>query len=310
MDEGARAMTTTSTRAGRLPAVATFSIVARDPATGDLGVAVESKFLAVGAVVPWLRGGVGAVATQARANVAWGAQGLAMLETGLPASEALDRLVADDAERDGRQAGVVDAQGRAASWTGPGCGAWAGGVTGEGFCCQGNLLAGPEVVDAMAEAYLSVTGSFAHRLCSALEAGQAAGGDRRGQQSAAIAIARPGGGYGGGSDRLIDLRVDDHPAPIVELRRLVMLHRVYFDLDDADLQPFDDGLLACVAADLVAAGALADRHAGRADVEAALAAWAGVENLEERLRTDGRIDSVVLEMLASAASRGQGGAPG
>lgn len=296
-------MGTTRQRTGRPPVIATFSIVARDPSSGDLGVAVESKFLAVGAVVPWLRGGIGAVATQARANVAWGAQALAMLETGLSATEVLDRLVADDDERDVRQAGIVDAQGRAASWTGPDCGAWAGGMAGEGFCCQGNLLAGPEVVDAMAEAYASVTGSFAHRLLSALEAGQAAGGDRRGQQSAAIAIARPGGGYGGGSDRLIDLRVDDHPAPIAELRRLVMLHRVYFDLDDTDLQPFDDGLLARVAADLVAAGALDDRDADRAAVESALEAWAGAENLEERLRADGQIDSVVLEMLASAARR-------
>lgn len=303
-------MSTTRQRADRQPAVATFSIVARDPETGDLGVAVESKFLAVGAVVPWLRGGVGAVATQARANVAWGSQGLAMLETGLAAAEALDRLVADDAERDGRQAGIVDAQGRSASWTGPGCGAWAGGTTGEGFCCQGNLLAGPEVVDAMAEAYATTSGSFAHRLLSALEAGQAAGGDRRGQQSAALSIARPGGGYGGGSDRLIDLRVDDHPEPIAELRRLVMLHRVYFDLDDADLQPFDDGMLARVASDLVAVGTLDNREAGRAAVEAALETWAGAENLEERLRSDGQIDSVVLEMLASAARRGQGGAPG
>lgn len=292
------------------PAVATFSIVARDPETGDLGVAVESKFLAVGAVVPWLRGGVGAVATQARANVAWGNQALAMLETGLAAPDVLDRLVADDAERDVRQAGIVDAQGRSASWTGPGCGAWAGGTAGEGFCCQGNLLAGPEVVDAMAEAYRGGTGTFAHRLLSALEAGQAAGGDRRGQQSAAIAISRPGGGYGGGSDRLIDLRVDDHAAPITELRRLVMLHRVYFDLDDADLQPFDDGLLGRVAADLASVGALDDRNAGRAAIEAALESWAGAENLEERLRSDGQIDSVVLEMLANAARRGQEGAPG
>ncbi|HMM43847.1 MAG TPA: DUF1028 domain-containing protein, partial [Thermomicrobiales bacterium] len=126
-------MGTTRQRTGRPPVIATFSIVARDPSSGDLGVAVESKFLAVGAVVPWLRGGIGAVATQARANVAWGAQALAMLETGLSATEVLDRLVADDDERDVRQAGIVDAQGRAASWTGPDCGAWAGGMAGEGF---------------------------------------------------------------------------------------------------------------------------------------------------------------------------------
>jgi uncharacterized Ntn-hydrolase superfamily protein len=283
----------------RLPIVSTFSIVARDPAQGDLGIAVQSKFLAVGAVVPWAQAGVGAVATQAHANVAYGPDGLVMLGTGLGAREVLDKLTAADLDRDVRQAGIVDARGGAATWTGLGCTPWAGGYAGDGFCCQGNILTGPEVVDAMVEGYTATRGTFAERLISALEAGQAAGGDSRGQQSAALLIVRAAGGYGGGNDRWIDLRVDDHPDPIAELRRLMLLHRVYFDTDEADLQPFDDALLTVVAERLVANGTLEGMTTDRAAVEAALARWAGRENLEERLRDDGQIDSVVLGMLGA-----------
>lgn len=275
----------------------TFSIVARDPATGDLGVAVASKFLAVGAVVPWLRAGAGAVATQAHANVAYGPDGLAMIESGLTAQQALDRLVAADSERGLRQAGIVDCHGNAATWTGPGCSDWAGGRAGDGFCCQGNILTGPEVVDAMAEGYTTAGGAFADRLLAALDAGQASGGDSRGQQSAALAIVRVAGGYGGGNDRWIDLRVDDHPTPITELRRLVTLHRVYFDIDNAELLPLDDERLAEIAGQLQQFGALTDATSGRDVVLAALERWAGRENLEERPRTDDQIDRVVLNML-------------
>jgi uncharacterized Ntn-hydrolase superfamily protein len=285
----------------RTPTVSTFSIVARDMETGDLGIAVQSKFLAVGAVVPWARANVGAVATQAHANVAYGPDALALLEAGTSAQEVLDQLVSADRGRDARQAGIVDAQGRAASFTGPECSDWAGGHVGEGFCCQGNILTGPEVVTAMAEGYSNATGSFAHRLLTSLEAGQAAGGDSRGQQSAAILIVREGGGYSGGNDRWIDLRIDDHPTPIEELRRLVMLHRVYFDLDDADLEPLDNGMLSVVASHLTAIGYLDNADAERAEIDAALARWAGRENLEERLRDDNQIDSVMLQMLVAAA---------
>ncbi len=288
--------------------VSTFSIVARDSETGGLGVAVASKFLAVGAVVPWLRAGVGAVATQAHANVAYGPDGLAMLDAGLTAQETLDRLVAADSDRDVRQAGIVDALGNAATWTGSGCSDWAGGLTGDGFCCQGNILTGPEVVDAMAEGYTTAGGSFAgsgftNRLLSALDAGQAAGGDSRGQQAAAIAIVRAGGGYGGGNDRWIDLRVDDHPTPLTELRRLVTLHRVYFDIDNAELLPLDDARLTSVAEHLRRIDTLSGATTDRAAVMGALARWAGRENLEERLRNDNQIDSVVVEMLESAADQ-------
>ncbi len=285
--------------------VSTFSIVARDPATGDLGVAVASKFLAVGAVVPWLRASVGAIATQAHANVAYGPDGLAMIESGLTAQEALDRLVAADGERDLRQAGIVDSNGNAASWTGPSCSDWAGSHTGDGFCCQGNILTGPEVVDAMAGGYTASNGPFADRLLAALDAGQAAGGDSRGQQSAAIAIVRAGGGYGGANDRWIDLRVDDHAAPITELRRLITLHRVYFDIDDADLLPLDDERLATIARQLQQIGALSDATPNRPSILRALAAWAGRENLEERLRSEDLIDRVVLNMLDAAVGSGR-----
>lgn len=201
--------------------VATFSIVARDPDTGDLGVAVQSKFFAVGAVVPYAEAGVGAVATQASANTTYGARGLELLRQGLDATDAVERLVADDERRPQRQVGLVDARGNAASFTGEECLDWAGHRTGEGWAVQGNILAGPEVVDAMAEAFQVAEGDLASRLVTALAAGQAAGGDARGRQSAALLVVREGAGYGGFSDRFIDLRVDDHPAPIRELERLL-----------------------------------------------------------------------------------------
>ena len=218
----------------------TFSIVARDPATGELGVAVASKFLSVGAVVPWARAGVGAVATQAWANTSYGPRGLRLLARGLPAAAALDRLVAADAGRAQRQAGMVDAAGNAATYTGAECMAWAGGVTGPGFACQGNILAGPAVVSEMAAAYQAARGSLADRLVAALAAGQAAGGDRRGQQSAALLVVREKGGYGGWNDRAVDLRVDDHARPVDELARLLALHKLYlFPTDPADLLALD-----------------------------------------------------------------------
>lgn len=283
--------------------VSTYSIVARDPETGDLGIAVESKFLAVGAVVPWARAGVGAIATQAWANVAYGLDGLDLLAAGKSAEEVVEILTGADEGRERRQVGVVDAQGRAASFTGPECNPWAGGLVGDGFCCQGNILTGPDVVEAMADAYRTTSGSFAHRLISALEAGQAAGGDSRGQQSAALYIVREGGGYGGGSDRYIDLRVDDHPRPIEELRRLVMLHRVYFQHDEADLVPLDAALLGTIRAQLHQLGYLSDAGADDTATREALARFAGVENLEERLRDDEQIDTVILEFLRDKSAR-------
>jgi len=213
---------------GRGEVVATFSIAAFDPRTGDLGVAVQSKFLAVGTVVPWARAGVGAVATQAWANPAFGPEGLALLADGSSAEETVRALVDADEGRERRQVGVVDAGGQAASYTGKGCFPWAGGVEGDGFCCQGNILAGEAVVKDMAAAFTRAReageGELADWLVAALRAGQAAGGDRRGRQSAALLVVREGAGYGG-TDRYVDLRVDDHATPIEELARLLELHK-------------------------------------------------------------------------------------
>lgn len=210
------------------PPVATFSIVGFDPGTGELGVAVQSKFVAVGAVVPWARAGVGAIATQAWANTRFGPVGLALLAAGKTPEEVGETLVAMDSRAGHRQFGIVDASGRSVTFTGEECLDWAGGRSGPNFAVQGNILAGPGVVDAMAEAFTSVEGDLGERLLAALAAGQAAGGDRRGRQSAALLIVREGWGYGGLNDRYRDLRVDDHPTPIAELQRLHELHRSVF----------------------------------------------------------------------------------
>ena len=204
----------------------TFSIVALDPENGDLGVAVQSKYFAVGAVVPWPRAGVGAVATQAAGRAAYGPEILELLAGGVEPAAAIERALAGDERRETRQLGVVDAAGRAAAFTGRECNEWAGHRTGSGYAVQGNILAGEEVVDEMTRAFEATAASLAERLLASLEAGQAAGGDRRGQQSAALVVERPGGipASREGIDRIVDLRVDDHAEPIRELRRLLELH--------------------------------------------------------------------------------------
>jgi uncharacterized Ntn-hydrolase superfamily protein len=207
--------------------IATFSIVARDPHTGELGIGVQSKFLAVGSVVPWAKADVGAIATQAWANVSFGPEALALLEQGHGAQEALDRLIESDEGRDHRQVGIVDHHGRAAAYTGVKCMDWAGHHVGKGFTCQGNILMGEETIAAMADGYEESARlpHLADRLLAALAAAQRAGGDSRGKQSASLYVVRTNGGYAGGNDRLVDLRVDDHPEPIAELGRLLDLHR-------------------------------------------------------------------------------------
>ncbi|HVS69280.1 MAG TPA: DUF1028 domain-containing protein [Mycobacteriales bacterium] len=269
----------------------TFSIVATD---GDAwGVAVASKFLAVGAAVPAARAGVGAVATQALANLAYRPAGLALLSDGKSAQAALAALTAADEQSEHRQAGVVDAAGRAATFTGSECHDWAGGIAGEGYAIQGNILTGPEVVAAMKTAWLAsdVTAPLGRRLLAALLAGDEAGGDRRGRQSAALLVVTPAGGYGGGSDVYADLRVDDHPAPVPELRRLLDLHDIYFTKPDPASALALDGSLAEEVRDRL--GRLGHDDL---DLDAALASWAGIENYEERL-IPGKIDPVVLEQL-------------
>ncbi len=219
--------TTTST-----PRVNTFSIVAFDPATGELGVAVESKFFGVGSVVPWAKAGVGAIATQSAANVTYGTKGLDLLRAGKSAKEAVKLLTDEDAGRAIRQLGIVDANGNSASFTGAECQNWAGHKEGKTFCVQGNLLAGEVVVTAMTAAFEASqkveSSELADWLMAALKAGQAAGGDKRGKQSAALLVVRDRAGFGGANDRYIDLRVEDHPEPIQELSRLLEIHKQFY----------------------------------------------------------------------------------
>ena len=271
----------------------TFSIVARSADGAEYGVAVASKFLAVGAAVPAAAAGVGAIATQSYANLAYRPQGLALLSEGRSAQEALDALTAADELREQRQAGVVAAAGDGATYTGGGCFPWAGGAVGDGYAIQGNILTGPEVVAAMEAAYLASDPAqpLSRRLLAALSAGDRAGGDRRGRQSAALLVVTPGGGYGGGSDVLVDLRVDDHADPVPELGRLLDLHALYFERPDPDAcAPLEGGLADHVRTLLAAKGYRGD------DLEKSLSDWASVENLEERM-VPGRIDPLVLEQL-------------
>jgi len=272
----------------------TFSIVARSADGRSHGVAVASKFLAVGAAVPAAAADVGALATQSYANLAYRPQGLALLSTGVPADAVVAGLTAADSGREQRQLGVVGPTGDGATYTGSGCHAWAGGLAGDGFAVQGNILTGPEVVADMAAAFTASAGesSLARRLLVALRAGDVAGGDRRGRQSAALLVVAKGLGYGGTSDVVVDLRVDDHPDPVVELARLLDLHTLYFgQADPADLLPLEGELADEVRQRLAARG-----HTNEADLDAALADWAGIENLEERV-VAGRIDPLVLAHL-------------
>ena len=210
--------------------VATFSIAACDPETGEVGVAVQSKFIAVGSVVPWARAGVGAVATQSFANVTYGPRGLKLLQEGKSPTEAIKLLTTDDLNREKRQVGIISADGSSAHYTGKECFSWAGGKSGKNFTAQGNILAGEEVITAMAESFTGSAGKapLAQRLIDALAAGQEAGGDRRGKQSAALLVVRKNWGYGGDNDRFRDLRVDDHEHPIRELERIYRIHRKIF----------------------------------------------------------------------------------
>jgi uncharacterized Ntn-hydrolase superfamily protein len=279
----------------------TFSIVARSADGLAHGVAVASKFLSVGAVVPAAEAGVGALATQSYANVAYRPQGLTLLRTQVGAADVVAGLTAADPGRAQRQLGVVGRFGEGATYTGGECHEWAGGLAGDGYAIQGNILAGPQVVEAMKDAFLdsdrTATGDsamrLARRLVAALRAGDAAGGDRRGRQSAAVYVVAPGAGYGGTSDVAVDLRTDDHADPCAELERLLGLHALLFEKADPDtLLDLDGELSAEVGAKLARLGHPQD------DVDAALADWAGIENLEERI-TPGRIDPWVLAHLRS-----------
>ncbi len=282
----------------------TFSIAACDTSTGECGVAVASKFLAVGNVVPWARAGVGAVATQALCNVAYGPDGLELLASGLPADEVVRRLTTADAGRDERQLGVVSAGGDAATYTGARCIDWAGGLTGPGVAIQGNILTDAGVVDAMAAGWGPGEGPVAARRRAPLRAGDTAGGDRRGRQGAAILVCQEGGGYGGGTDKKVDLRVDDHEAPVEELARLMRLHELIFGRTPrSQWLPIEDALAADLRGRLLLLG-LDPGHGGGfdEDLERALKSWVGSENLEDRWYGGDSIDPVVVERLQEATA--------
>ncbi|HSC72800.1 MAG TPA: DUF1028 domain-containing protein [Gaiellaceae bacterium] len=282
---------------GPEPVVATYSIVACELAAAQWGVAVQSKFLAVGSVVPWAEPHVGAIATQSYANPRYGPDGLALLRGGRTAEEVVEALTAADEGRDERQLGVVDGAGRAATYTGIACHEWAGGRTGDGYAAQGNILVSAATVDALAATFESNSHlSLAERLIECLAAAQAAGGDRRGQESASLLVVEKDAGYAKLSDTIVDLRVDDHERPIVELRRLFSLHEQLFGATPPeDWVDVDESLQRELRDRLATLG-----YDG--DLAQAFDDWAGTANLEERVDGVERIDPIVLEALRQASA--------
>ena len=290
----------------------TFSIVAYDAEAQEWGVATQSKFLAVGSVVSWAQAGAGAIATQSYANTSYGPKGLALMASGLSAQETLDRILAEDGDREQRQVGIVDARGNAVTFTGKECIAWAGGRVGTGYAVQGNILVSEATVNALADGFEKAQGELANRLVAALIAGQKAGGDRRGQQSAALLVVREKGGYAGFNDRYIDLRIDDAARPIERLRQLLDLHHLYFKRPEAaTLIPINANVTRELARIAKQSGhyqgPLTTEYAGA--LRKAVEDLVGMQNLEERWQTDDRIDPVVLEYLQTAfpARRKQAG---
>jgi uncharacterized Ntn-hydrolase superfamily protein len=281
---------------GRSVVVSTYSIVACDLAAGQWGVGVQSKFLAVGSVVPWAEPHVGAIATQSYANPRYGPDGLALLREGRTASEVVEALTSADEGRAERQLGVVDGQGHAATFTGGACHEWAGGRTGDCYAAQGNILVSAATVDALATTFESNAHlELAERLIECLAAAQAAGGDRRGQQSASLLIVQKDKGYAKLSDTVADLRVDDHERPIAELRRLFSLHQELFGATpEEDWVEVDDPLASELRHRLGSLGYTDE-------LEKAFADWAGAANLEERIDGVTKVDPIVLEALRKAS---------
>jgi uncharacterized Ntn-hydrolase superfamily protein len=277
----------------------TFSIVACDRERAEWGVAVASRFLAVGALCAWAEAGTGAIATQSWIKASYGVQGLGLLADGASAAEALERMLAEDEGREQRQVGIIDSEGRTATHTGTGCVGWAGSRTGQGYAAQGNMLVSADTLAALASGFESApAGPLAGRLLTALAAAQAAGGDRRGQQAAALLVASRRAGYGG-ADVLVDLRVDDHPQPVAELERLYDLHQLYFGSTPEERWIRTDPALEAELRDRL------DRLGYQSgDLAADLDTWAGVENLEERVRGVERLDPVVLAELRKTRRSG------
>ncbi|NIM92478.1 MAG: DUF1028 domain-containing protein [Anaerolineales bacterium] len=284
-----------------MPTYSTFSIVAYDPSEIAWGIAVASKFPAVGAVVPWARAGAGAVATQSYANTTYGPIGLDLMQEGLSAEEALRQLTEKDDERDQRQAGMVDANGNPATFTGEKCLDWAGGETGKNFAVQGNILTGPETIHAMMEGYIKTQGDLADRLLAALFAGDRAGGDSRGRQSASILVVKHEAGYGGFNDRWMDYRVDDHEDPVPQLFDLIEMHRLYFgESSEEDRIQITGDVAIQLQTIAQAQGYYQGSINGEYDeaTRSALRSFIGNENFEERIDfEEGIIDKPVLDFL-------------
>lgn len=278
--------------------VATFSIVAADPETGEVGVAVQSKFLAVGSVVPWAKANVGAVATQSWANTAYGPEGLAFLEKGLSPEEVIDKLVAGDPGRNLRQVAVINLEGEASAFTGHECYDWAGHKIGKHHSCQGNILVSEKTVSEMSKVFEESEGPLAERMLKAISAAQHAGGDSRGKQSAAIYVLQEGAGYGGYNDVKVDLRVDDHPEPIEELQRLYELHKMYTAPSEEKLA-IEGDVLETVVERLVNTDLLAsvDHSSYDAEVKEALKTFVLRENFDDHWSEDALIDETVLDYL-------------
>lgn len=273
----------------------TFSIVGYDPQEKEWGIAVQSKFLGVGAVVPWAKAGVGAVATQSYANTSFGPEGLRLMEEGKSAEEALHTLLDKDPGREQRQVGFIDANGNAATFTGKECYNWAGGVTGPHFAAQGNILVDENTVQAMADIFQKTEGKLAERLLAALQAGQDAGGDSRGQQSAALLVVKENGGYGGFNDRYVDLRVEDHEEPIKELARIYQLQQLYFAPSKPEnIISIEGKTQEELTTHLQRLNYL---NENTTDVSTALKTYIHTENFEEREQPTGLIDLEVLEYM-------------
>ena len=282
----------------------TYSIVAYDPEADELGVAVQSKFMAVGALVPWAEAGVGAVATQSWCNTTYGPRSMELLKAGLSPTEIVDKLIADDSEAALRQFGIVDVRGRSASYTGEECFQWAGGITGPNFACQGNILVNENTIIDMADTFQKTEGNLASRLIASLAAAQEAGGDSRGQQSASLLIVKPKGGYGGFNDKYIDLRVDDHPTPIDELNRLHELFKLYFYKTDPDsVLKIEGEVLTQVVTSLNKLGYYHNKAEKEwtPKLQKALKKYYLIENFDERIAPDGLIDSEVLDFMLNQA---------
>lgn len=276
----------------------TFSIIGYDPIEKEWGIAVQSKFLGVGVVVPWAKAGAGAVATQSYANTSYGPKALSLMSQGKSAQETLELLLADDSEKEMRQVGLIDAAGNAATFTGKACYDWAGGVTGKHFAAQGNILVDERTVEAMASVFTKAEGTLAERLLAALDAGQEAGGDRRGKQSAALYVVKEKGGYGGFNDRFVDLRVDEHPDPIKELIRIYQLQQLYFAPSKPEQVAAVVGeIKSDVVRDLTKLGYLANETATDVEIYRALTAYLHTENFEMREQKTGWIDLEVLQFM-------------